>query len=243
MRTMMFPTGFFWAALLLLGVIGFGTASIDQSVVQRMAVVGDLNEPQLADIKQLLGDLEIAANEADELKQRLSEVDWIAHVNIRKNWPGEIEIEVFPESVIAYWNDDGFINQEGKVLVTELLTAGDLPHLYGPDGSAFEVMEQYQELGLLLGVSGHEIQVLTVSERGSWSLETEADIEVLLGKEDLKSRLERFLAVSQSLKNQGDDRNIERMDARYINGVAVHFETENEIKLAESNKRLGELSL
>jgi len=33
------------------------------------------------------------------------------------------------------------------------------------------------------------------------------------------------------------------MDARYINGVAVHFEKNNQIKLAEFNKSVGERSL
>ena len=36
----------------------------------------------------------------------------------------------------------------------------------------------------MLNNYGHEIKVLTVTKRGSWSLETESGVEVLLGKED-----------------------------------------------------------
>ena len=205
--------------------------------------MGDFDERQLVSIKQSLGGVDIASSEVEQVKHILSELDWVHHVNVRKNWPAAIEVEIFPESVIAYWNDNGFINEEGAVLYTEMLVGGDLPHLYGPAGSELEVMGQFQQLSQMLNNYGHEIKVLTVTTRGSWSLETEEGVEVLLGKEDLKARMQRFLNVSIRLADRGEARFVERMDARYINGVAVHFEKNNQIKLAELNKRVGERSL
>ena len=55
--------------------------------------------------------------------------------------------------------------------------------------------------------------------------------------------MRRFLTVSVRLAERGDAMFVERMDARYINGVAVHFEKNNQIKLAEFNKSVGERSL
>jgi cell division protein FtsQ len=104
-------------------------------------------------------------------------------------------------------------------------------------------MEQFQRLSQMLNNHGHEMKVLTVTERGSWSLETEEGVEVLLGKEDLKARMRRFLNVSGRLAERGDAMFVERMDARYINGVAVHFEKKTQIKLAEFKKNVGERSL
>ena len=129
------------------------------------------------------------------------------------------------------------------MLYTEMLVGGDLPHLYGPGGSDLDVMKQFQQLSQMLNNHGHEIKVLTVTERGSWSLETESGVQLLLGQEDLKARMRRFLTVSVRLAERGDARFVERMDARYINGVAVHFEKNNHIKLAEFNKSVGERSL
>ena len=68
-------------------------------------------------------------------------------------------------------------------------------------------------------------------------------MQVLLGKEDLKARMRRFLTVSVRLTKRGDARFVERMDARYINGVAVHFEKNKQIELAEFNKSVGERNL
>ena len=236
-------SGFVFAMLLVVGFLTFATVSIDQSNVERMSIVGNFDERQLASIKASLTDVDISSSEVEQVKQSLNELDWVHHANVRKNWPHAIEVEVFAESVIAYWNDNGFINKEGSVLYTEMLVGGDLPHLYGPAGSELNVMKQFQQLSQMLNNYGHEIKVLTVTERGSWSLETENGVEVLLGKEDLKARMQRFLNVSVRLAERGDARFVERMDARYINGVAVHFEKNNQLKLAEINKRVGERSL
>ena len=197
-------TGSVSAMLLVVGVLAFATVSIDRSNVERMSIVGNFDERQLESIKALLTEVDIASSEVEQLKQTLSALDWVHHANVRKNWPQAIEVEVFPESVIAYWNYNGFINREGRVLYTEMLVGGDLPHLYGPVDSELDVMKQFQQLSQMLNNHGHEIKVLTVTERGSWSLETESGVQVLLGQEDLKARMRRFLTVGVRLALKHD---------------------------------------
>jgi len=231
------------AILLVVGGLAFGTDSIDRSNVERISIVGNFDERQLKSIKALLADIDIESSEVGQVRQALRELSWVRHANVRKTWPHAIEVEVLPERVIAYWNDSGFISSEGSVLYTEMLVGGDLPHLYGPAGSELDVMEQFQQLSHMLNNYGFEIKVLTITESGSWSLETENGVEVLLGKEDLKARMQRFLTVNVRLAERGEAMFVERMDARYVNGVAVHFEKNNQIKLAEFNKRVGERSL
>jgi len=236
-------TGFFSAILLVVGGLAFATHSIDRSSVERISIVGDVDERQLESIKALLAEIDIASSEVEQVKQALRELDWVHHVNVRKSWPNAIDVEVLPEMVIAYWNDSGFISGEGAVLYTEMLAGGDLPHLYGPKGSELHVMGQFQQLSQMLNNYGIEIKVLTVTKRGDWSLETENGVAVLLGKEDLKARMRRFLTVSVRLAEWDGVVLVKKMDARYINGVAVHFEKKNQIKLAEFNRSVGELSL
>ena len=236
-------SGFLWAAAVLLAMLAFFVVSVDQRAVENVRVVGHLSEPQLMDVKAVLDQLTVQTSDTQELQQAVSNLDWVHHANVRKVWPGSVSVEVVPEHVIAYWNRDGFINAEGKVLVTDLLIGGDLPHLYGPAGSEVEVMTRYQQMSRLLLTHGHEIQVLRLTDRGAWSLETRDSLEVLLGKEDLKARLERFLMVSRSLADSESTGKVERMDARYINGVAVHFAEKQELEVAEINKNVGERSL
>ena len=236
-------TGCVTAILLVVGGLAFATDSIDRSNVEQISIVGNLDERQLKSTRALLAEIDIASSEVEQVKQALRELDWVRRVNVRKNWPHAIEVEILPERVIAYWNESGFISREGSVLYTEMLLGGDLPHLYGPAGSEIVVMERFQQLSEMLNNYGLEIRSLTVTKRGAWSLETESGVEVLLGKEDLKARMQRFLSVSGRLAELGDAMFVERIDARYINGVAVHFEKKIQIKLAEFNKSAGERSL
>ena len=239
--------GFSWPLIMIFAALVFATVSVDRTEVERIAVLGELSAAQLADIKQQIDGFESPRSELAAVKAHLSALPWVQQVNVRKSWPSGIEIEVRPETVIAYWNDDAFINKAGDVLTTDLLVPGDLPHLYGPEGREFEVMTRYQQLQPMLSTHAHEINVLSYSERGSWSIETRDGIEVLLGKEDLRARVGRFLSVSERL-SEGEGRpDILRMDARYANGVAVHFDSNahnnNELELAENNKLVGDQNL
>ena len=236
-------TGSVTAILLVVGGLAFATDSIDRSNVERISIVGNFDERQLKSIRALLAEIDIDSSETEQVKQALLELSWVRRANVRKNWPHAIEVEVLPEKVIAYWNESGFISREGSVLYTEMLSGGDLPHLYGPGGSEVEVMERFQQLSQMLNNYGLQLKSLTVTKRGSWSLETGSGVEVLLGKEDLKARMQRFLTVSSRLAERKDVLSVERIDARYINGVAVNFEKKNQIKLAEFNKNLRERSL
>ena len=115
--------------------------------------------------------------------------------------------------------------------------------MYGPSGSERQVMEQYQQLSQMLNNYGYAIKVLSITEMQSWSLETESGVEVLLGREDLKARMQRFLTIIETLAERGDKRFVKRIDARYINGVAIDFGTENTLQLAELNKPAEERNL
>ncbi|MBT4162031.1 MAG: hypothetical protein HOE54_12055 [Gammaproteobacteria bacterium] len=248
----MLRSGFVAAVIVISGVLVFAKFSIDLSAVEKVAIVGELSEEQLVDIRQQLASLEESERGSDLIRSKLIELPWVDYVGIRREWPLGMSIEVRPQRVMAYWNDNGFINHEGRVLVTDRLQGGDLPFLYGAVGTELDVMSRYQQLGSMLKSHGHDIRVLRRSDRGSWTIETRKGIEVLLGKEDLRARLDRFLEVSGALRRQGDGREIGRMDARYINGVAVRFVDDKELNLGsplvtdsrnDINKSVGVRSL
>ena len=112
-----------------------------------------------------------------------------------------------------------------------------------------EVMARFQELGGIVASHGIEIRNLRRTNLGSWTIETRNRITIILGKEDLKARIDRFLAINALLQNKGETKRINRMDARYINGVAVQFEDEKNLGSAlgdarnDINKSVGVLSL
>ena len=241
-------SGFSVSVLLLSGVLTFALISIDRAKLQSVTTIGELSESQILSVRERLVAIDID-EEQEFIRDKLLALEWIDQVNVRRQWPNAIAVEIVPESVVAYWNDDGFINSEGRVLVTDLIAAGDLPGLYGPDGTEQEVMSRFQELGGILTSHGIAIRNLTRSDLGAWTIETRRRMTILLGRDDLRARLDRFLVVKELLQSQNEIKRIQRMDARYINGVAVQFDDELNLSNAvvaarrEINETLGVQSL
>ena len=57
-------------------------------------------------------------------------------------------------------------------------------------------------------------------DRGSWFLTTQDGIEVLLGRDDVVDKMQRFLTVDQLMLSERREQ-IARVDLRYSNGMAV----------------------
>ncbi len=229
-------SGFLLTLCLVSSGIALGAFSIDRGGVKHIAVTGDLDERQLQELTALVAGLspgspasgaQVSPSNVAGLKARFDQLDWIHHTNVMKDWPDGLIVEVIPEQVIAYWNDDAFISEEGRVLVTELFIGSDLPYLYGPPGTEQQVMTRYQELSRALAGTGDALEMLRLTARGSWEFETDR-LQVRLGREDVQQRMGRFLAVRQALATTGDLARADRMDARYTNGVAVHYRPEEQ---------------
>ncbi len=235
--------GLVWAGGCLLAVAIFAAISIDRTQVENITILDGPNAKQLLSVRTRLGEVDASTRDLAQIKTLLTALDWVHHVNVRKAWPDGISIKIYPEQIIAYWNDDGFINEEGEALVTDLLIGGDLPHLYGPEGEEQEVMVRYQQFNRMLAGYGHTIEALRYSERGAWIIETKDGLQVLLGKEDLKARMQSLLTVSENLRLAGDIGRVERMDARYSNGVAVRFVENDQLQLSGVNNSVKDANL
>ena len=85
-------------------------------------------------------------------------------------------------------------------------------------------MQQYQMLSQILRPLGFSITRLELRERGSWFVSTAQGIELLLGRDHLVEKVQRFVAIyNKALKDKAD--NIASVDLRYPNGLAVAWRT------------------
>ena len=100
-----------------------------------------------------------------------------------------------------------------------------LPQLHGPDWARQRIMQQYQVLSQMLRPLGFAIARLELRERGSWFVslavgKQEQRIELLLGRDHVVEKVRRLVAIyDKALKER--IANIERIDLRYANGLAV----------------------
>ena len=188
---------------------------------------------------------------------------WVRSVSLRRVWPASITVTIEEQVPVAYWNDDGYINEAGEVFKPATVnTTLNLPKLSGPEGqhdNVWKFMNQlYQEMALL----DYQVTRLKLDDRRAWQLvistgpesssTTQADngqdIGVKLGRFDTQKRLQRFIGIlpsliaSQSGESGSDDGSmfgtdrIELIDMRYPNGFAVKM-SDKEIHEKENNSR------
>lgn len=212
----------------VIGAAGFGVRLAVQKMTARhietVHIEGNLTYVTEDQIKQAVGaevSTSLISVDLALIKQKLEALPWIREAEIRREWPDTLNIYVEEEIAIARWGLDELLNQQGQVFHPD--TVGDeltLPLLAGPEHSEARVMRQYQEFNQLLYPLGVRIRDLTLNSSGSYELTLTNGVRVKLGRKDLLERLRRLVVFLESAHGQ-DLQNVESIDLRYRNGLAV----------------------
>jgi cell division protein FtsQ len=230
--------------LILLIVTFFANISGQKFEMTRVSIAGDLSVDQRQDVYKRLVSAMDGGQRISKIKQLLEATDWIHHVEVSRRWPDKLLISIVNEIPIAYWNDDAFISRDGKVFVSKYQDSGDFAQLYGAVGEELLVMQQYQQLNNALLKSGQEIEVLSLDDRGSWQFTNAVGVKVLLGKEHITERIQRYLQVIDDGGLESRMDNVMRIDTRYANGVSVSWKLpEKELDIAKNYKSQRDFSL
>lgn len=157
------------------------------------------------------------------LRKAIEKHPWVAQATTRRHWPDRIEIAVEEEVAIARWGKLEIVNQNGKLIqINDVSALAALPYLSGPGDSVREVMAAYREASELLFAYGLGAKEFGMDDNGQWRIYLDVGFTVLLGQRNIMAKLSRFLeAWRQQLKKRKSQ--IWSVDARYENGVAVSW--------------------
>ncbi len=225
----------------LFSVVSGGITFVD-SELRKDRIISLKNDLDDKHLKQILNELKniIDLDNLVHIKSQLEQITSVHSVYIARKWPNTLELDIRLETAIAYWNDDAYINDRGEVFVADYVSDGDLPHLYGPKGTAPRVMEEYEQFNRLLFKSGNVIELLKLNDRGAWEFHNSSGTKILLGNEDIRERLQRSVDILFEIKNKSLGTPT-LIDARYNNGAAVKWN--NKLELAENSRLQRDISL
>lgn len=161
----------------------------------------------------------------DEVQQAVKAIPWIAQDSVRRVWPDTLAISVTEQQTQAEWAKGGLVNQQGVLFFPARKTyPKGLPVFDGPSGTERNLTEIYQMAKAVITPLQLQIQEIHMDSRRAISLKLSNGIEVILGREDTRKRLERFSRVYRKLLAQRAN-DIARVDLRYSNGLAVGWRT------------------
>ena len=159
-----------------------------------------------------------------DAQDAIEKLPWVESAQVRKQWPDVLEITLVEHKPFARWGKDRLLSEQGKLFATpQKLQDLALPDLDGPDTQTEEVVALYNDARALFAPAGVDVTRVSMDARGSWSLQLSNGTEVVVGRDDARSRLQRFVRVLPQLANQQAP--IERADLRYTNGFTLSWGT------------------
>ena len=158
-----------------------------------------------------------------EVQQLVKEHPWVRVAAVKIDWPGTLIVSIEEEVPVARWGERGLLNHQGDIFWPELKEQyRSLPRLSGPSPDTNRVMSQFHDFNQMLRPVGLHVVSLDLEARGAWSMTLDNQIKVVVGREAVNERLQRFLDLYQlRLSEQADE--IEQIDIRYTHGVAVKW--------------------
>ena len=201
----------------------YGYQKLDAPVAE-ITVTGDIEHLSRERVEQWVNeDLSGGFFSLDmaSLCEALEARPWIAKVTARRQWPDRLLLHIEEEVPVAYWGEGQFLNQQGEILPeVRVSDAERLPRLIGPEGQQMALMSAYAHFAEALNAAGAGLRRLSLDTRGAWKMELSEGEELILGRDQLDARLDRFLVLwrQELMAKRGD---LVRVDARYDKGLAV----------------------
>lgn len=161
------------------------------------------------------------AVDLEALRLDVEALPWVERAEVRKVWPDKLEVLVQERVPIAHWGEDRLLGSNGELFKADYSAFPDpLPLLDGVDTRADEVWREHQAAKTQLAEIGLELGQTRLNPRGAWTLITGNGAEIVLGRENIRSRLARFVQAMKRLP-ESEHQRVLRADLRFANGFAV----------------------
>lgn len=164
----------------------------------------------------------------DGVRQALEELPWVRQAEVRRQWPGRLEVTIEEHAPVAFWGQatGQLVNTHGEVFsaVMTVPPSAPMPLLVGPPGMAPEMLNHFQMAESALKPLGRWPKALNVSARQALQIRLDDGMLVELGRQQAKApirqRIERFVEYYPSVLTAARQRP-SVVDMRYPNGFAL----------------------
>lgn len=194
--------------------------------IEEIRIEGQLSDQERELLQVALdphGDANILSVRLDDVVADVTALGWPQNVSVRRQWPDTLILRINKQGVIALWNDDRYLTNNGRV-IDQADVPNTLPSIaaeaVAPE-AALAVLQQLDEVARLHGL---RIAQLNHSVAQGWWLLQDDGVRINLGRghprSQLVDRYQRFLRVRAQLPVE-QLATLEYADVRYANGVAL----------------------
>lgn len=163
--------------------------------------------------------------EVEQIKDCILQMPWVADVAVRRIWPDQVMITVAERDPAARWNHHSLLSYSGEIFrPTEDTYPANLPDFMGPEGEQIHMLQYYTRMNDLLKPLHTKVAQLELTPYLSWNMQFADGMKVNLGYKDVLTRVRHFVKVYPKIVGTRAA-DVEYIDLRYSNGLAVRWKT------------------
>ncbi len=194
--------------------------------IKTISVSGNLNATNRDAFKKIIREHTLRGFfyvQMNRLEQELANLPWLYRANVQRVWPDTLKIKVMEQHPIARWGDKGLMNAYGELFFPESTEAfATLPMLYGEQSRAKALARVFETSLNQLNPLGLKLRGLFEDQRHSKHLILSDGLILAIGDGDVSQKITRFItAYEQYLSSYLPE--VEKIDLRYTNGLAVEW--------------------
>lgn len=156
-----------------------------------------------------------------KIKQVVETIPWIDKASIRRVWPDTLAIEITEQTVLAQWANGGLVNMRGEIFSPEKSSYPvGLPIFSGQTGMEQKLTDYFKSSQQIFTGLDLVVTEIHMDARRAVSLRLSNGIDVILGREQIEARMQRFARIYKKVLAERVNE-IARVDLRYSNGLAV----------------------
>jgi cell division protein FtsQ len=154
-----------------------------------------------------------------EVRAGVERLPWVRRVEVRRVWPGRLEVSVEEHVALARWGAgdemSALVNTYGERFAAKTKEA--LPSFVAPGGTSAEVTRRFRRFAEIVAPLGTGVERVVLTQRHAWQLRLGNGLHLMLGRDaDLaEERLRKFVEFYPKTKPR------DYVDLRYPNGFAV----------------------
>lgn len=161
--------------------------------------------------------------DVDAVTDAVESLPWVSSVSVQRVWPDALHVTVREQTALARWHNHSLVSEQGELFTPAVATIpAGLVELQGPDSTVVQVAEVFRVFREILQPAQLEMKRLVLSPRRAWTLELNSGEVVLLGREVVQQRLERFVQFYPQI--EGEPAALQQVDMRYPNGFAIQWQ-------------------
>lgn len=136
-------------------------------------------------------------------RQAFEAVPWVRVAVVHREFPNRLRAVLLEHRPMALWGDEDagtLINEQGQVFEASLddADAEHLPRMRGPEAESHTVAGMYLALSPRFQALDMQIEILELTPRGSWRVQTQHGAQIELGRggsAEILQRLDVFLTT------------------------------------------------